>query len=57
MAASHTKTPKDDWQGIDPIQEECHDYSGECYIGLAIGLPMSLAIWAALIALVYKLFL
>lgn len=57
MAASHTKTPKNNCQGIDDIQEECHDYCGECYTGMAIGLPMSLAIWAALIALVYKFFL
>lgn len=57
MSAPHadTTTAHGNWQRFDHPENESECRLGQCYLGMAIGLPLSLAIWAGLIVLVYKL--
>ena len=54
MNTTHPDLTHGDWQNYDRIDEESACRFGDCYAGMAIGLPLSLAIWAGLIALAYK---
>ena len=54
MRTSRADLTQGDWHNYYRIDEDATCRFGECYTGMAIGLPLSLAIWAGLITLVYK---
>jgi hypothetical protein len=55
MGVSPAEMNKRDWQRLNIIEENSSCRWGQCFVGIAYSLPLSLAMWAGLITLVYKL--
>jgi hypothetical protein len=56
MGVSHAEMIKQDGQRLNVIEENSSCRLGQCFVGIAFGLPLSLAMWAGLITLAYKYF-